>query len=29
VLGFGADAAGVDATRVVDEVLAAARSGRP
>jgi MoxR-like ATPase len=29
VLGFGAEAAGVDATRVVDEVLAAARAGRP
>jgi len=29
VLGFGAEAAGVDATRVVDEVLAAARTGRP
>ena len=29
VLAFGAEAAGVDATRVVDEVLAAARAGRP
>ena len=29
VLGFGAAAAGVDAARVVDEVLAAARTGRP
>jgi len=29
VLGFGTAAAGVDAARVVDEVLAAARTGRP